>query len=226
MPSPEAGFVITIDGPAASGKSSTAREVARALGIRRADSGAIYRAVTAARLRRGDPPTSWTEQSVLDAAAAVSLVPVTDSFEVRIDGVGIDAELRGPAVTAMVSRVAGMQSVRARVDSLMRTCARDVAIVVDGRDMGTAVFPGAALKIWLVADVEVRARRRSLEMRGVEPDDEEVARAASALLARDEADARQTKPATDAILVDTSRLTPSEQVDRIVALANERISSL
>lgn len=224
MPLPEAGFVIAIDGPAASGKSSTAREVALALGIRRADSGAIYRAVTAARLRRGDSPEVWTEESVLDAAASVTVAPVGGGYEVRINGSAADAELRGPAVTSTVSQVASMPSVRRWVNSLMRTCARDGAIVVDGRDMGTAVFPDAALKIWLVADVDVRARRRSLEMRGVDPDDEELSRAASDLAVRDAADARQTQPAADAIVIDTSRLSPSAQVARIVALANERIA--
>jgi len=225
MPLPEAGFVVAIDGPAASGKSSTARQVALALGIRRADSGAIYRAVTAARLRGGDSPAAWTDQSVLDAASAVTVVPVAGAFEVQIDGMAADAELRGQAVTSTVSRVASMPAVRSWVNSLMRACARDGAIVVDGRDMGTAVFPDAAVKIWLVADVNVRAKRRSLEMRGVYPDDEELSRAANDLTVRDAADARQTQPAPDAIVIDTSLLTPSEQVARIVALANERIAA-
>lgn len=225
MPSSDAGFVIAIDGPAASGKSSTAREVALALGIRRADSGAIYRAVTAARLRRGDAPGAWTELSVLDAATAVSVVPVAGSFEVRIDGAVADAELRGPDVTSSVSLVAAMSSVRSWVNIRMHECARNGAIVVDGRDMGTNVFPGAALKIWLVADVAVRARRRSLEMRGVDPGDEELIQAASALAARDTADAPQTQPSPDAIVIDTSRLTPAEQVTRIVTLARERLAS-
>lgn len=225
MPLPEAGFVVAIDGPAASGKSSTARQVALALGIRRADSGAIYRAVTAARLRGGDSPAAWTDQSVLDAASAVTVVPVAGAFEVQIDGMAADAELRGQAVTSTVSRVASMPAVRSWVNSLMRACARDGAIVVDGRDMGTAVFPDAAVKIWLVADVNVRAKRRSLEIRGTYPDDEELSRAANDLTVRDAADARQTQPAPDAIVIDTSLLTPSEQVARIVALANERIAA-
>jgi cytidylate kinase len=105
----------------------------------------------------------------------------------------------------------------------MRECATAGPIVVDGRDMGTAVFPDALLKIWLVAETTERARRRSVEILGRVPSDEELAREATDLAARDVRDATQTKPAADAVTVDTTRLTPPEQVARIVALARERI---
>jgi cytidylate kinase len=215
--------VIAIDGPAASGKSSTARAVAAALGFRHADSGALYRAVTAARLRSGDAPDTWTEASVLDAARAVTVHPVGGVFEVRIAGVPAEAELRGEAVTAQVSRVARMPGVRAWVNARMGECAAMGPVVVDGRDMGTAVFPDAALKVWLVASTVERARRRSVEMLGRAPTDEELATEAGALEARDERDARQTRAAADAVEVDTTRLTQAEQVARIVALARERL---
>ncbi len=220
---PEPGFVIAIDGPAAAGKSSTARAVAAELGMRRADSGALYRAATAARLRAGDDPATWTEQSVLDAAASVSLHPVAAAFEPRIAGDAADAELRGPAVTAAVSIVARMPLVREWVNGMIRACAQEGAIVVDGRDMGTAVFPNAALKVWLVADTGVRAHRRSMEMLGRTPSADEIAREANALTTRDAQDAVQTRPATDAVHIDTTQLTQSEQVARIVDLARARL---
>lgn len=215
--------VIAIDGPAASGKSSTAKAVARALGFRQADSGALYRAVTAARLRVGDDPPAWTEDSVVAAADSVTIVPEGAAFTIRLGGSPADAELRSEAVTAEVSRVARMPRVRQWVNARMRECAAEGPIVVDGRDMGTAVFPDAALKIWLVASARVRAHRRSVEMLGRTPDEAEIAAAAAALTARDSRDAAQTQPAPDAIEVDTTALTHAEQVVRIVTLARERI---
>lgn len=223
-PRAERIVVITIDGPAASGKSTTAAAVAAALGFRRADSGAIYRGVTAARLKAGGDPATWTEQSVLDAAKAVSVAPDGASFSIGVGGRRDDAALRGADVTANVSLVAKMPRVRAWVNDRMRDCAKHGPIVVDGRDMGTAVFPDAPLKIWLVADTTERARRRSVEMLGRLPSDDEIAREASALTSRDAKDATQSQPATDAVHVDTTRLTPEEQVSRIVALARARLS--
>ena len=217
--------VITIDGPAAAGKSTTATAVARVLGYRRADSGAIYRGITAARLRTGDLPATWTEDSVLAAAAAVSVVPAGSVFAVEVGGRHDEAELRSAAVTASVSLVAVMPRVRAWVNARMRECAALGPIVVDGRDMGTAVFPDALLKIWLVADPAERARRRSVELLGRAPTGEELAREEGALVTRDAKDATQSQPAPDAVHVDTTRLTPDEQVSRIVALARERLGA-
>jgi len=225
MPARDRVPVIAIDGPAASGKSTTARMVAAALGFRQADSGALYRAATAARIRRGGDPDAWTEASVLDAAGSVTVVPDEGVFSVRIDGVGAEGELRGAPVTASVSLVARMPRVRAWVNARMRECAGVGPIVVDGRDMGTAVFPDALLKIWLVADTSERARRRSVEMLGRMPTDEELAGETADLGARDARDATQTRPAPDAVVVDTTRLTQAEQVDRIVALAREKLQT-
>ncbi|MCC7196270.1 MAG: (d)CMP kinase [Gemmatimonadaceae bacterium] len=215
--------MIAIDGPAASGKSSTARAVAAALGFRQADSGALYRAATAARLRVAGAPESWTEDSVLDAARVVSVRPAAGVFEALIDGEVADAELRGAPVTAQVSRVAAMPGVRAWVNERMRECAAMGPIVVDGRDMGTVVFPGATLKVWLVASTAERARRRSAELLGRMPSEEEHVLEAAQLEARDARDSRQSQPAADAVRIDTTLLTPEEQAARIVALARQRL---
>ncbi len=226
MPSPEnvpAGFVIAIDGPAASGKSSTARAVAAALGIRHGDSGALYRAVTAARIGAGGAPASWTEDSVLKAASHVSVRAVEGAFSVSIGQTDAGRFIRSPAVTENVSLVAKMPRVRVWVNEMIRACATTGGIVVDGRDMGTAVFPNASLKVWLVAQPAERARRRSVEMLGRMPSEEELASEAAAILARDAKDAEQTRPAPDAIEIDTTTLTPAEQITRIVGLALERL---
>lgn len=213
-------LVVAIDGPAASGKSSTAQWVARELGILHADSGALYRAATAARLRAGGDPAEWSEASVLDAAARhVGIAPGTTTFRSLLDGVPAEEELRGEAVTRLVSRVAQMPGVRGWVNAKIREVARTHAIVVDGRDIGTAVFPDAALKVFLVADPWERARRRLVQRLGRAPVQAEIAEETDRLVHRDAQDATQTRQAADAVLIDTTYLTQREQVERIVALA-------
>jgi len=215
-------LVVTIDGPAASGKSSTARFVAERLGVRHVDSGLLYRGIAAARLRLADPPDLWTEQSVLEAGARISLAPGETSFTARLDGAECEAELRGAAVTAVVSLVARMPQVRAWVNGLVRGAAASHEVVADGRDMGTAVFPDARLKVWLVAMPEERARRRLLQRTGRAPTPAELAAESAELEARDRKDREQTQPAADAVWIDTTDLSQDEQVGRIVALAEER----
>ena len=217
--SDRAYIAIAIDGPAASGKSSTAQWVAERLGYRHVDSGSLYRALTAAMLRDGAPPEVWAPESVLAQASRVSLRPEQHSFVALVDGEPADDEIRGTAVTTLVSRVAVMATVRDWVNDQVRRAARSHDVVVDGRDMGTAVFPDAPLKIFLVADPWERARRRLTQRMGRRPSDEEVAEETDVLVQRDSRDATQTVQAKDAVLLDTTYLTQPEQVERIVALA-------
>ena len=212
------GRVIAIDGPAASGKSSTAQWVAQQLGFRHVDSGALYRAITAVRLRdRGDAST-WTEPNVLAGRGRIRLVPTGTSFAPLIDDAHVEAELRGSDVTKLVSRVASMPGVRDWVNAQVRLAAREHDVVVDGRDIGTVVFPDADLKVFLVADPWERARRRLVQRLDRSPTDEEIAEETERLVHRDAKDATQTVQAKDAVLIDTTRLTQEEQVERIVAL--------
>ena len=211
--------VVAIDGPAASGKSSTAQWVAEKLGVRHVDSGALYRAATAAAMRGGQPPEEWSERWVLERAAAITLVAGAHSFVPLLGGAPLDEELRGAEVTRQVSRVAQMPGVRAWVNGEVRKAAASHDVVVDGRDIGTAVFPDADIKIFLVADPWERARRRLVQRLGRRPSDEETADETERLVQRDARDATQTVQAKDAILIDTTYLTQPEQVERIVALA-------
>jgi len=212
-------LVVAIDGPAASGKSSTAKWVAAELGFRHVDSGALYRAATAAALRTAPTPASWTEAQVLAAAGRVTFDPVDTGFHARIDGESVEEELRGGAVTAAVSVVAKMPQVREWVNAMVRRAAEGHAVVVDGRDMGTAVFPKARVKIFLVADPWERAKRRLLQRLERLPSDAEIAEETDALVRRDAKDESQTQRAAEAILIDTTYLTQEQQVERIVALA-------
>jgi cytidylate kinase len=218
-------FVIAIDGPAASGKSSTAQWVAERLQFLHVDSGALYRAATALALRELGAADKWDESMVLALASGVTLVPGATSFEPRIRGAAAEDEIRGAEVTKCVSRVAQMAGVRAWVNDQVRRSAIGHSVVVDGRDIGTVVFPDADLKIFLVADPWERARRRLTQRLGRRPADPEIADETERLVQRDAKDATQTVQARDAVLLDTTYLTQAEQVERIVALAKAVASS-
>ena len=215
--------VVAIDGPAASGKSSTAEWVARELGYCHVDSGALYRAVTAAAQRTGVPPEEWSPRTVLDAAEIVSLKLSGTSMIPLLDGDSAEAEIRDATVNAAVPRVARMQAVRSWVNEKVRQVASERNVVVDGRDIGTAVFPDAELKIWLQADPWERAKRRLVQHLRRLPTDDEIAAETDRLVHRDVADATQTVRAPDAIPIDTTHLMQEEQVARIVALARAAI---
>jgi cytidylate kinase len=213
--------VIAIDGPAASGKSSTAQMVADKLGFLHVDSGSLYRAATAAILREESNPSLWSEQAVLDAAQLVELRAARTSFYPVLDGRAIEEEIRGLEVTRNVSRVAQMPRVREWVNAKVREAAKSSNVVVDGRDMGTIVFPDADLKIFLIADSRERALRR-LRQRGTPTSERLLDDETIRIMERDARDAKQTVPAEDAVTIDTTALTQPEQVAQIVALSEER----
>ena len=221
--------VIAIDGPAASGKSSTAAAVARALGWAHLDSGALYRALTLAALDQLGA-SAWSEPRILALAEdlPVRLPLVGNAYRPSVAGVDVEAQIRSSRVTARVSDLAALPAVRMWVNAQQRRAAADhpEGVVVDGRDIGTVVFPDAPLKVFLIASAEERARRR-ITQRGEALDAGRVARESQALTARDDADAgRPVAPlsaAADAVVLDSTRLSLAEQVARVVALARERL---
>jgi len=212
-------LVIAIDGPAASGKSSTAQWVAERLDVRHVDSGAFYRAVTYLGLESGVGPTEWTPELLVALTGRISWRLTERSVLPQIDGRPEDEALRDSPVTRNVSRVAQMGAIRHWVNSQVRAAGASVDVVVDGRDIGTAVFPNAPLKIFLTADSWERARRRLIQRLSRRPTDAEIAEETEALVARDAQDATQSAPARDAVTIDTTTVTQEEQVERIVALA-------
>ncbi len=207
--------VIAIDGPAGSGKSTVARRLAEHLGLRYLDTGAMYRAITFAALRRNIDPAD--AEPVGKLAERVDLEVTLDA--VTVDGVDATIEIRGPEVTRAVSTVAANDKVRAELVSRQREWARrHGGGVVEGRDIGSVVFPDAELKVYLDARPEVRAARRSKEVTDL--DYETVA---ADLARRDALDqGRSASPLTragDAIEVDTSDL----DIDEIVTLIAEQL---
>jgi cytidylate kinase len=222
-----ARLVIAIDGPAASGKSSTARAVAARLGVLHLDTGAMYRAVTLLALRAGTALDDGAALAALAAAHEIRLEPsATGPPRVRLDGDDVTDAVRGAAVTASVSQVAAHPEVRAEMVRRQRVLGRDGGIVADGRDIGTVVFPDADVKVFLVADAATRAQRRQLEeaARGAGAD---LVAIAADLERRDRDDSTRAVsplvPADDALRLDTTALAPADQIEAVLALAVRRV---
>ncbi|HXG45222.1 MAG TPA: (d)CMP kinase [Gemmatimonadales bacterium] len=223
--------IIAIDGPSASGKSSTGAAVARALGFAHLDSGALYRGMALVALRDcGARPGTPLDPAALVAAAerrGLALHFDGQDYAVYLQGEPVNEAIRSPEVTALVSAVAALPEVRDWVNRRLRALARaGHSLVVDGRDIGTVVFPDADLKIFLTASPETRAERR-LRQRGEPVDPAVLRREAARLAERDRLDAERPiaplRMAPDAIALDGTALSFEQQVERIVALARQRL---
>ncbi len=205
---PGARVVITIDGPAASGKSSAAKLLAQRLGIAYVSSGLLYRGATLVALDQGVDVADEGAILALLAAQDVRLHPEAGGNRVTVDWRDVTDELHTDEVDASVSVVAKHPRVRAWVNDRLREMGG--SFVIDGRDMGTSVFPGALAKFYLTADPAVRAKRRAGERStGVEAIATELSR-------RDERDKRQSAPAPDAVVIDTGPLTLAEVVEQVL----------
>jgi cytidylate kinase len=223
--------VVAIDGPAASGKSSTARAVAEALGFAHLDSGALYRGVTLVALTEGygQGGRPFDANPMILAAEKRGLMLQFDGsgFAVYLDGAPADEAIRSAPVTASVSEVSAIPEVREWVNGRLRALARaGQPVVVDGRDIGTVVFPDANLKVFLTASPRTRAERR-LSQRGQSVDPAALERETALLAARDKADSSRAvaplRMAQDAVPLDGTDLSFEEQVARIADLAKARI---
>ncbi|WP_433392916.1 (d)CMP kinase [Micromonospora sp. KLBMP9576] len=213
--------VVAVDGPSGSGKSTVSRRLAVGLGARYLDTGAMYRAITWAVLRSGVDLAD--AGSVAKVAGEVELRVGTDpqGYGVSVDGVSVDAEIRGPQVTAAVSAVAAVPAVRALLVARQREMIANAGrIVVEGRDIGSVVAPEADLKVYLTASEAARAARRSAE------DATDVAATAADLARRDRLDStRRADPLTraaDAVELDTTGLGIDEVVARLRDLLTGR----
>ena len=225
-------MIVAIDGPSGSGKSSVAREVARRCGLTYLDTGAMYRSVALSCLRRGVDPEDAA--AVADVARDVNIRFVADEGgqRVLVDGEDATAAIRTPEVELAVSPVSANPAVREVMVALQRRAGETAGVVAEGRDIGTVVFPGAEVKVFLTASPEARARRRSVQRAGgnlaageevaVDPDEERAILAD--LVRRDEYDssreASPLRPADDAVLIDSSSLSFDEVATKIEELVS------
>jgi cytidylate kinase len=218
--SPDGGYdgVVALDGPSGTGKSTVARGLAARLGARYLDTGAMYRAATLAVLRADVGPDDGTRvvETVEQAQIEVSTDPEKPS--VRLDGDAVDAEIRSPRVTAAVSAVSAYPAVRALLVAAQRELIEGGPIVVEGRDIGSVVWPTAHPKVYLTASAETRARRRAGEIEGGD-----LATVAADIDRRDRLDStRAASPlakAPDAVELDTTDLDVDEVISRLVDIA-------
>jgi cytidylate kinase len=216
--------VVAIDGPAGSGKTTTAREVARRLGFVHLDSGALYRAIALAALDAGLSPEQEARIVALAHQLPIRWVRTETGFRPEVAGADVSQAIRDARVTARVSAFAARPAIREWVNDQLRAAATQAGtgVVVEGRDIGTVVFPNAGLKVFLTASAEARAARRlAQDDRPKAPAD--VRREAVELTRRDNADAgRDVAPLRvppDAKVIDTTDLSFDEQVSRVVELA-------
>ncbi len=213
-------MIIAIDGPAASGKSSTAHGVAERLGFRHIDTGAMYRAITLKIINEKlDFDQTDELQSLLDTLD-LQVDFSNNAQDLYLDGHLLGAEIRSPEVTDLVADVSALGAVRQHLLGVQRSVAESFDVVLEGRDIGTVVFPEAEIKIYMIADVMVRAQRRQKDFtaQGIEKSLEEIK---LEILARDEHNARRKlapmKAARDAITLDTTKLSIEDQIEFIVS---------
>lgn len=218
---------IAIDGPAASGKSTTARLLANKLGYMHIDTGAMYRAVTLKALENHIDVNNEDQLAELASQCDISFQRGSEGNRIVLNGRDVTKEIRTPEVTANVSVVSSHPKVREIMVELQRKLAAHGGVVLDGRDIGTVVLPNAEVKVFLIADVAERAKRRvhDLERVGIDADERQVEQE---LLERDRKDSSRTtgplKKADDAIVIDTTHLTIEEQVDTIFNYVQEKLS--
>jgi len=217
--------VIAIDGPAAAGKSTVARMVAASLGFLYVDTGAMYRALTLKALATKQDLNNSTALTKMASGTSLILSTKNSRYQVLLDGRDVSCEIRSETVSNASHSLASVLGVRNVLWDLQRKMRAAQPIVMEGRDIGSKVFPDAELKIFLTASVEERAKRRykELQEKGENPVMEKIL---EDIRARDERDRkRDIAPLTqlpDAILIDTTEITPEEGVSRIVQLAKER----
>ena len=213
-------MIVAIDGPAGAGKSTVAKAVAKRLGYRYMDTGAMYRALAWKVMRHGADPD---DESALGRILENTVVDLGADHTVMLDGVDVSGAIRTPEVGQMASQVSGMKIVRHRMADLQRSMGRSGCIVAEGRDMGTVVFPEAEVKVYLDASPETRARRRFNELAG-QGSTLTLEQTLADVMRRDRRDKERTvaplRKADDAVFIDSTALPVAAVVDRILEEVN------
>jgi len=218
-------LVITIDGPAGAGKSTVAQKLAARLGLMYVDSGATYRAAALKVLEAGVDPHDGPAVAKLIGATDVQVTTGEGEPHVLVDGEDVTARLRTPEVTLAAAQVSRLPAVRAKLIEIQRAFARGRGVVMEGRDIGTVVFPQAQLKVFLKADMEERARRR-LKQDSRDSREATLEKTAYEIGRRDQLDAERKisplMPAADAVEIDSTDLLADQVVEQIVDLVGKR----
>ena len=215
--------IVAIDGPAAAGKSTVAKAVAKKLGYTYIDTGAMYRAFTSYVLDKGIDPENEEECVKLIPEVSIELKP---DGKVICSGKDVTRVIREPLVSGNVSYIASYKDIRLALVELQRKMAEKVSVVMDGRDIGTYVLPNADVKIFQIASVEERAKRRYIENqeKGIACTYEDIV---ADVEKRDRIDSSRAfaplKPAADSILLDTSKLTIEESVQAVLDIIKEKV---
>jgi cytidylate kinase len=232
-PEPGARIIVAIDGPAGAGKSTIARQLARHFGLLNLETGAMYRAFALKALRAGLPLDESSGLETLAAETSIRLEPGEEENRVLLDDEDVTGLIRNPSVTEAASRVSVFPRIRAWMVRLQQQLGAEGGVVMEGRDIGTVVFPNAEVKIFLDAAPEVRGQRRydQLGQQGgpaapAAPPPEEIIRD---LRARDERDRNRAdsplKPAADSVLLDSTKLTLDEAVAAAVSIVADKLRS-
>lgn len=222
------GINIAIDGPGGAGKSTVARAVAKQLGFIYVDTGAIYRAIGLKFVRTGKSFTNENIISVLPGTE-LSLTHIDGEQHIIIDGEDVSSLIRTQEISSAASKVSAVPEVRAFLLDLQRDIVRKNNVIMDGRDVGTVILPNAEVKIFLTANVEVRARRRHRELmaKGLETPDT-FERVLKEVAERDKADSERAtaplKPAEDAVLVDTSDMDFEQSVQTVINIIRRKVN--
>ncbi|MDI6851656.1 MAG: (d)CMP kinase [bacterium] len=218
---------IAIDGPAGAGKTTTARLVAKALGLLHVDTGAMYRAVALAVLRKGVDPADGEAVKKVVEGVRIDQKVINDEVRTYLDGEDVSSSIRTPEVDKVVSVISAYPFVRQKMVELQRKMAQKGGVVIEGRDIGTVVLPDADLKVFMKASPEERARRRlkELELRGIRADFDKIL---EEIKKRDEMDSTRDyaplKIPEDAFILDTTNLSIEEQVNLILKEVKRRFS--
>ena len=212
-------MIIAIDGPAATGKSSTAKAVAEELSFTYLDTGAMYRAVTLAVLEKNISLTHDYDIKSFLASLDLNILYLEKTLVIELDQVDVTKHIRDPKVTAKVSEVSALPAVRKAMVKFQRKLASDKDCIVEGRDIGTVVFPNADLKFYMIADSRIRAERRKKDLLNLGKN-KDIGELETEIKSRDRKDSTRVhsplSKAEDSIIIDTSHLDFYEQVNMIV----------